>query len=155
MICNVGFASTLISLKDLKLNENINNYFFNQEITEYNYEGEGYGTDSLYSVLFIPQSKLKDKEYDSITISFNNKSKKISYYAGFVEKFKNLNKCLEYRDKQVSVVRTQTSKNGLVGLPEKIANNSNTVNKKVSERAVQWVEWLEKVAVANRHYLAS
>ena len=102
MLCNVGFASTLISLKDLKLNENINNYFFNQEITEYNYEGEGYGTDSLYSVLFIPQSKLKDKEYDAITISFNNKSKKISYYAGFVQKFKNLNKCLEYRDRQVS-----------------------------------------------------
>ena len=102
MFCNVGFASTLISLKDLKLNENINNYFFNQEITEYNYEGNGYGTDSVYSVLFIPQSKLKNKEYDSITIAFNNKSKKISYYAGFVENFKNLDKCLEYRDKQVS-----------------------------------------------------
>jgi len=102
MLCNAAFASTLISLKDLKLNENINNYFFNQEITEYNYEGSGYGTDSLYSVLFIPQSKLKNKEYDSITIAFNNKSKKINYYAGFVEKFKNLNKCLEYRDKEVS-----------------------------------------------------
>tara|TARA_B100000965_G_C19426139_1_gene684371 strand:+ start:332 stop:904 length:573 start_codon:yes stop_codon:yes gene_type:complete len=99
--CNVGFTATLISLADLKLNENINNYFFNQEITEYNYEGEGYGTDSVYSVLFIPQSKLKNKEYDSITIAINNNSKKISYYAGFVEKFKNLNKCLEYRDKQV------------------------------------------------------
>ena len=54
---------------------NINNYFFNQEITEYNYEGDGYGTDSVYSVLFIPQSKLKNKEYDLITIAFNNKSK--------------------------------------------------------------------------------
>ena len=102
MLCNVGFASTLISLKDLKLNENINNYFFNQEITEFSYEGDGYGTNSEYSVIFIPQSKLKNKEYDGLTVSFNNKSKKISYYAGFVQKFKNLNKCLEYRDKQVT-----------------------------------------------------
>ena len=101
MCCNVGFTQQL-ALTDLKLNEKINNYFFNQEITEYSYEGEGYGTNSIYSVLFIPQSKLKNKEYNSITIAFDNKSKKIVYYAGFVENFKNLNKCLEYRDKQVS-----------------------------------------------------
>ena len=55
----------------------------------------------------------------------------------------------KYRDKHVSVVRTQTSKNGLVRLPEKLTNNSNKVNKRVVERAVQWVEWLEKVAIAN------
>ena len=102
IFCNAGFTSSLISLKDLKLNENINNYFFNQEITEFSYEGDGYGTNSEYSVIFIPQSKLKNKEYDGLTISFNNKSKRISYYAGFVQKFKNLNKCLEYRDKQVT-----------------------------------------------------
>lgn len=99
--CNVGFTQQL-NLTDLKLNENINNYFFNQEITEYSHEGDGYGIDSAYSVLFIPKSKLKNKEYDSITIAFDNKSKKIVYYAGFVEKFKNLNKCLEYRDKQIT-----------------------------------------------------
>ena len=101
MCCNVGFTQQL-ALTDLKLNEKINNYFFNQEITEYSYEGDGYGTNSIYSVLFIPKSKLKNKEYNSLTIAFDNKSKKIVYYAGFVEKFKNLNKCLEYRDKQVS-----------------------------------------------------
>jgi hypothetical protein len=73
MCCNVGSTQQL-ALTDLKLNEKINNYFFNQEITDYN----------------------------SITIAFDNKSKKIVYYAGFVENFKNLNKCLEYRDKQLS-----------------------------------------------------
>ena len=132
MWCNVGFASTLISLKDLKLNENINNYFFNQEITEYSYEGAGYGTDSLYSVLFIPQSKLKDKEYDSITISFNNKSKKISYYAGFVEKFKNLNKCLEYRDKQVS-------KNKYKFLLHDRENQTNTHNDGMVQKTIRFI----------------
>ena len=88
IFCNAGLTASLISLKDLKLNENINNYFFNQEITEFSYEGDGYGTNSEYSVIFIPQSKLKNKEYDGLTVSFNNKSKKISYYAGFVQKFK-------------------------------------------------------------------
>ena len=102
MFCNVGYAATLISLSDLKLNEDINNYFFNQEITEYNYEGSGYGSNSDYSVLLIPANKLKNKRYDSITIAYDNNTKKISYYAGFIEKFRNLNECLEYRDEQVS-----------------------------------------------------
>tara|TARA_B100001564_G_C20409393_1_gene564949 strand:- start:23 stop:595 length:573 start_codon:yes stop_codon:yes gene_type:complete len=102
IVCNVGFAATLISLNDLKLDENINNYFFNQEISEFSYEGDGYGIGSNYSVLFIPPNKLKDKKYDSLTIAFSNNSKKISYYAGFVEGFKNLNECLNFRDKQVS-----------------------------------------------------
>ena len=100
--CNVGFTATLISLNDLKLNANIDDYFFNQEITEFNYEGDGYGSSSNYSLLFIPLNKLKDKKYDSLTIAFSNNSKKISYYAGFVEGFKNLNECLDFRDKQVS-----------------------------------------------------
>ena len=32
---------------------------------------------------------------------------------------------------------------------EKLVNNGNKVKKKAGERAGQWVEWLEKVAVAN------
>ena len=64
--CNVGFTATLISLNDLKLNANIDDYFFNQEITEFNYEGDGYGSSSNYSLLFIPLNKptILNKEAD-------------------------------------------------------------------------------------------
>ena len=49
----------------------------------------------------IVSNKFKDNEYDDFTIAYETKSKKIAYYAGFVEGFKNLNECLKYRDEQV------------------------------------------------------
>ena len=101
MWCNIGIAATLISLSDLKVNEDINDYFINKEISEYSYEGNGYGSKSDYSVLFVPKNKIKNNKYDSITIAYNNNTKKISYYAAFIEKFKNLNICLEFRDGEV------------------------------------------------------
>ena len=101
IFCSFGNAATKISLGDLKLKESINNFFSKQEIAEYSYEGFGYGKNSKYSVLFLYPDQLKDKQYDTITIAFNNKTKKIAYYAGFVEKFKNLNECVKFRDAQV------------------------------------------------------
>ena len=87
----------------MKLNQDINNYFSNQEIAEYNIEDFGYGSDSKYSLLIsFDTNKFKDNQYDDFSIVYETKSKKIVYYAGFVEGFKNLNECLKYRDEQVS-----------------------------------------------------
>ena len=100
--CNFAYSENQIYLKDLKLNQGINNYFSNQEIAEYNIEDFGYGSNSKYSLLMDIANKFKNNEYDSFTIAYETKSKKIVYYAAFLEGFKNLNECLNYRDEQVS-----------------------------------------------------
>ena len=101
-VCNFAYSENQIYLKDLKLNQDINNYFSNQEIAEYNIEDFGYGSNSKYSLLMDIANKFKNNEYDSFTIAYETKSKKIVYYAAFLEGFKNLNECLNYRDEQVS-----------------------------------------------------
>ena len=99
---NFAYSENQIYLKDLKLNQSINNYFSNQEIAKYNIQDFGYGSNSKYSLLMNISNKFKNNEYDSFTIAYATKSKKIAYYAAFVDGFKNLNECLNFRDEQVS-----------------------------------------------------
>ena len=100
--CNFAYSENQIYLKDLKLNQSINNYFSNQEIAKYNIQDFGYGSNSKYSLLMGISSKFKNNKYDEFTIAYETKSKKIVYYAAFVQEFKNLSKCLNFRDKEVS-----------------------------------------------------
>ena len=90
-----------ILLSNIKLYENVNNYFSKYEINEFNAESDTYGFDTKYSQLyFTDPSSIFDENFTLVMVIFENKTKEIEYVSGLYE---NLNNCIKFRDEQISI----------------------------------------------------
>ena len=98
-----SFANAEYPIANLKLNNNISNYFSDKELKDYNWETRGYGSNQIYSLIVITDPKqILFVNYSIMSIAYNNNTGFIEYVAGIIQGFNSFNQCIEFRDTQVN-----------------------------------------------------
>ena len=96
-LSNNVFSEILLS--DIKLYDNINDHFSNNNIKKFSVENEPYGLKEEYSQLYFTNpSIIFDENFTLVMVIFKNKTREIEYVSGLYE---NLNNCIKFRDQQI------------------------------------------------------
>ena len=131
MWCNVGFAE-LIKFKDIKLGDNMSEYFSDQIISSYdqspfapkNSKGERvYGADLKYNYIgFVEGNEIFDQEFLYIQVYYETASNKIVSLSG-IDEFSSIEKCISKRKVDVADYKKQNRITTLFNERKNISRN--------------------------------